>query len=110
MSGVDGASAVNMRLLLAEWAGEDAFYAELFGLESEDLRAEPEPAAFTPPAWTRIMGGPPTAWDAWVLALPDDEFADLLGPTDTEDRWRIPRQRPSTAKPVHLSGSWAAFG
>ncbi len=40
-----------------------------------------------------VPGGPPAAWDAWVLALPDEVFADCLGPKDGESPKTVRRER-----------------
>lgn len=29
-----------------------------------------------------IVGGPPAAWDAWIMALPNDVFLACLGPSE----------------------------
>lgn len=34
-----------------------------------------------------VRGGPPAAWDAWIVALPDHVFAELLG--DREEPHRL---------------------
>ena len=41
-----------------------------------------------------VRGGPPPEWDEWILNLPDDVFADCLGPKHGEER-SVPTRSPS---------------
>jgi hypothetical protein len=56
-----------------------------------------------------LMGGPPAGWDAWIMALPDEVFADLLG--DADDRCRHPAPtRPSPTAITRPGPDWSRVG
>ena len=65
-----------------------------------------------------VAGGPPVEWDAWIVALDDATFGDLLGPKDTHRTDPIPPRvaelapmgvRCTPGKLRRLAGSWGSL-
>lgn len=56
-----------------------------------------------------VAGGPPPAWDDWILELPAEEFQRCLGKRPLELAGYKPHDVVSRS-PRRLAGSWSAFG
>ena len=57
-----------------------------------------------------VAGGPPTAWDQWIMDLPDEVFAEILALDDGKSRQTTRReklQRTTRAMPPDpMRGGW----